>query len=255
MEAVLAMGVFSALGIPRARRYPSLGWDFHCHLIPGVDDGVRSLEEARQAIDGLRHLGYCGGVVTPHIYAGVYDNSSANLRAAFEQFRIRVDRDYGLRLAAEYHATDEFVDLVSDGDLLFLPLTDRRLVLVEFPYMMPAPRGMDAIGALVRAGYQPVLAHVERYRYIQDDPDMWLTRISRFDTWVQCNIGSLGGMYGKGPRTFARHLLAQGVPVIWGTDLHRPRQIDRYIVAGLQSLGGLDRLNTLLDELGCSSVP
>lgn len=243
------MSFLSGLGRSRKPKRPSLGWDFHCHLIPGVDDGVRTQEEAQEAIDGLRALGYQGGVVTPHIYSGVYDNESDGLRAAFAEVQGRVGSEYPLWLAAEYHTTDALFDYIANNDLLHLPLEDRRLVLVEFPYLMPAPRGMDAIAALARAGYQPVLAHVERYRYIQADPDPWLSALSRYDTWLQCNIGSLVGMYGQGPRDFARNLLSQGRPVIWGTDLHRPRQIERYIANGLDQLGRVGRLNAILDQL------
>lgn len=243
------MSIRHALGIARTPRRPTLGWDFHCHLLPGVDDGVRTLEEAKEAIAGLRALGYRGGVVTPHIYAGVYDNDSAGLRKAFEEFQSHIGSEYHLWLSAEYHATDRLFDLIAQDDLLYLSLGGGRLVLVEFPYLMPPPRGMDAIAALVRAGYQPVLAHMERYRYMQEDPKLWLSRLSRYDTWVQCNIGSLAGMYGRAAVSFSRKLLDQGVPVIWGTDLHRPRQIGRYIARGLDLLGKVGHVNAALDAL------
>ncbi len=68
---------------------------------------------------------------------------------------------------------------------------------------------------------------------------------------MQCNIGSLAGLYGEGegPRALAEDLLQRGLPVIWGTDLHHPRQIERYIAPGLECLGGLGRLNPALDAL------
>lgn len=243
------MSLLQALGLRRAPARPALGWDFHCHLLPGVDDGVRTLDEARAAIAGLRRLGYRGGVLTPHIYPGVYDNDTAGLRAAFAEFRARIGEDYALWLAAEYHVTDALFERIAEGDLLYAPLGDRRLVLVEFPYLMPAPRGIDALATLTRAGYQPVLAHAERYRYLHTDPEPWLARIARHGTWVQCNIGSLSGLYGEGPRALAEDLLQRGLPVLWGTDLHRPRQIERYIAPGLECLGGLGRLNPALDAL------
>ena len=243
------MSLLQSLGLRRAPARPALARDFHCHLLPGVDDGMRTLDEAREAIAGLRRLGYRGGVLTPHIYPGVYDNDAAGLRAAFAEFRSQIGEDYALWLAAEYHVTDALFERIAEDDLLHVPLGDRRLVLVEFPSLMPAPRGIDALAALARAGYQPVLAHAERYRYLQTDPEPWLERIARHGTWVQCNIGSLAGLYGEGPRTFAQDLLARGLPVLWGTDLHRPRQIERYIAPGLDRLGGVGRLNAALDAL------
>ncbi len=243
------MSVLQALGLRRAPARPALAWDFHCHLLPGVDDGMRTLEEARAAIAGLCRLGYRGGVLTPHIYPGVYDNDTAGLRAAFAGFRSQIGADYALWLAAEYHVTDALFERIAEGDLLHVPLGDRRLVLVEFPYLMPAPRGIDALAALARAGYQPVLAHTERYRYLQAELDLWLARIARHGTWMQCNIGSLAGLYGAGPRALAEDLLERGLPVLWGTDLHRPHQIERYIAPGLECLGGVGRLNAALGVL------
>ena len=214
------------------------GWDFHCHLIPGVDDGVRTLEEARETIAALKALGFRGGVVTPHIYAGVYDNTAQSLREAFADFQQQIGDDYGLILGAEYHTTEAFFDLIAAGDLLHVLLPDRRLVLVEFPYLMPSPYGMEALDAVTRAGYQPVLAHVERYRYIQADPETWLADLARRDVWLQCNIGSLAGMYGERPRRMAQRLLDQGGPALWGSDVHRPMQIRRYVEVGLRELRG-----------------
>ncbi len=228
---------------------PALGWDFHCHLLPGVDDGVRSLAESREAITGLRALGYHGAVITPHIYAEVFDNTADDLREAFESFREAIDPGYALRLAAEYHTTDALFGLIEAGDLLYLPLAGERLVLAEFPFLMSAPRGIEALTALVQAGYRPVLAHVERYRYIQHDPEPWLERLQALGVWLQCNVGSLVGMHGPAPQAFARQLLQRELPVIWSTDLHRPRQIQRYIAPGLRQLSHLGRLNARLDEL------
>lgn len=242
------MSILRALGIRKTQR-PSLCWDFHCHLLPGVDDGVRTLEEAREAIRELRGLGYRGGVLTPHIYADVYDNESVALRKAFKDFQSNIGADYPVWLAAEYHATEVFFDYIAEDDLLYLLLGDRRVVLVEFPYLMPAPHGIEAIAALARAGYQPVLAHVERYRYIQANPEPWLSDLARYDVWLQCNIGSLAGMYGDGPRALAQTLLARNLPMLWGTDLHRPRQVQRYIAPALKQLSNVQRVNSVLDVL------
>ena len=228
---------------------PALMLDFHCHLIPGVDDGVRTLEEARATIAGLRALGYRGAVVTPHIYPGVYDNSADALRTAFAALQQDVGHDYPMWLGAEYHTNDGLFPLIEAGDLLHVALGDARVVLAEFPYLMPAPRGLEALAALRHAGWQPVLAHVERYRYIAQDPEPWLAHLRELDVWIQCNVGSLAGMYGPQPQAFARHLLQRGLPVLWASDVHRPMQVQRYIAPGLRELAGLGQLNALLDPL------
>jgi tyrosine-protein phosphatase YwqE len=115
---------------------------------------------------------------------------------------------------------------------------------------MPAPCGLDVLTTLSRAGYQPVLAHVERYRYVEQDPSAWLPQIERSGAWLQCDIGSLVGQYGAQPQAFARRLLDRALPTFWGTDLHRTAQLERYIVPGLAWLTKREpRINAVLEAL------
>jgi tyrosine-protein phosphatase YwqE len=226
-------------------------WDFHCHLLPAVDDGLRSLEETRAAIAGLSALGYRGAVLTPHIYPGVYDNTSARLRASFRLLQQAVDDTFTLRLAAEYFADEALLAAIDRDDVLYLELGSQKIVLVEFPALMPAPAGMDALLRLRSAGYQPVLAHVERCCYVRQEQALWLRRLEHSGVWLQCDIGSLTGQYGPEPQSFARRLLDSELPALWGTDLHRVGQVDRYIAPGLALLAKSGQpVNTVLEELG-----
>ena len=225
-------------------------WDFHCHLLPAVDDGLRSLEEARAAIKGLLALGYQGAVLTPHIYPGVYDNTSDRLRDAFQALRQETEAGFTLHLAAEYFADAALFRAIEQDDILYLKLGSQKIVLVEFPTLMPSPAGMDILLQLRRAGYQPVLAHVERYRYVQLEWSVWLSRLERSGAWLQCDIGSLAGQYGPHPQVFARWLLDHELPTLWGTDLHRVAQLERYVVPGLAVLTkNGHRINAVLEAL------
>ena len=234
---------------------PELGLDFHCHLLPGIDDGVRNVEESRETVVALRALGYRGAVVTPHIYPGVFENTAHDLRVRFATWQAEVAVDYPCHLAAEYHTNDGLFPLIEQGDLLHVEVSGKRVVLAEFPYLMPAPRGLEALAALRRGGWQPVLAHVERYRYIAQDPEPWLAHLRELDVWLQCNVGSLAGMYGPQPQAFARQLLQRGLPVLWASDVHRPMQVQRYIAPGLRQLTVLGRINALLDPLVTGAQP
>ena len=233
-----------------------MGWDFHCHLLPGVDDGVRTLDESLETIAALRALGYRGAVVTPHIYPGVYDNTPAALQPVFAQVQRAVGADYPMHLAAEYHTNEGLFALIEHGDLLYVEIAGARVVLAEFPYLMPAPRGMEALVALRQAGWQPLLAHVERYRYIQLDPQPWLDRLHAAGVWLQCNVGSLAGMYGPQPQALAQQLLQRRLPLLWASDVHRPMQVQRYIAPGLQMLAraGITQLNAPLNALAAHAA-
>ncbi len=224
-------------------------WDFHCHLLPAVDDGLRSLEETRAALAGLSALGYRGAVLTPHIYPGVYDNTPDQLRDAFRALCQEIEGDFSLHLAAEYFADEALLAAIERDDILYLELGRQKIVLVEFPTLMPSPTGMDVLLQLLRAGYQPVLAHVERYRYVQQEQSLWLPRLERSGAWLQCDIGSLVGQYGPHPQAFARALMDQELPTLWGTDLHRVTQLERYVAPGLAVLAKSgQRINAVLEE-------
>lgn len=220
-------------------------WDFHCHLLPGVDDGLRTLEETRQAITDLQRLGYTGAVLTPHIYPGVYENNPADLRQVFSKLKEALSTDFPLSLAAEYFADENMGEVIANHNLLYLPLGEKKLVLVEFPLLMPTSCCMDVLIQLRNTGYQPVLAHVERYRYVQQQPDVWLKKIANTSAWIQCDIGSLVGQYGRRPESVARLLLAKNLATLWGTDLHRVEQIERYIVPGLAIISRSSSQNIL----------
>ncbi len=233
-----------------AREPAAATWDFHCHLLPAVDDGLRSLEETQAAIASMRALGYLGAVLTPHIYPGVYDNTPDRLREAFHTLRQSIDSGFGLHLAAEYFADETMFTAIDREDVLYLPVGDQKIVLVEFPALMPAPCGMDVLMALSRAGYQPVLAHVERYRYVEQDQSAWLPQIERSGAWLQCDIGSLVGQYGTQPQAFAGWLLDLKLPTLWSTDLHRTSQLERYVAPGLTLLARSgQRINAVLEDL------
>jgi len=225
---------------PRAS--PARGRDYHSHLLPGVDDGMASYPEAKRAIAGLLALGFSGAVLTPHIYAGVFDNDHAGLRAHFDRFRAALAADgiaFPLHLAAEYFSDDAFLRLIDADDILFVQVDAERWVLMEFPCLQEAPRAGACMAALVAAGYRPVIAHVERYRFVAQAPDEWLDRFAAAGAILQADIGSLAGQQGEAVQSFARRLAEQGKIDIWGTDLHHPGQLERHIVPGLARLDAI----------------
>jgi tyrosine-protein phosphatase YwqE len=238
---------------PRRKAAP-LGLDFHNHLLPGVDDGLATIDETKEAIFALRAAGFNGAVMTPHIYKEVFDNTAALLRKKYESIVLELSADlheFPLYLAAEYFADEHFLKLVAQDDLLYIPIGGERWVLVEFPYFQESPYGEECLFAMTARGYRPVIAHVERYRYVAAAPGLWLNRFERVRAILQGDIGSLAGQHGSRVRRFAEWLAARNLLVLWGSDLHRPSQMQRYILPGLRQLPG--RLNSVLEPL--ASVP
>ncbi len=236
----------------RGAKPAELGLDFHNHLLPGVDDGSTDLEEARQSIAALRGAGFSGAVITPHIYKGVYDNTPEILKPAFDAFIAdlgEIAAEFPLRLAAEYFADESFLDLVRRNELLFLDNEGERWVLIEFPFHRDNSTSALCVAALAARGYRPVIAHVERYRYVAQGRTVWLSRFARAGAILQGDIGSLAGQFGEDARSFAHWLLSRDLIKIWGSDLHKPKQMERYIAPGLAQLTSLGRLNAVLNPV------
>jgi tyrosine-protein phosphatase YwqE len=233
-----------------AAQSPVLGWDLHSHLLAGVDDGAKTIADSLDSVRALHGLGYRASVVTPHIYKGVYPNTLSTLEPALAELRAGIAAagiDYEIHMAAEYFADEHLIELATRDEPLLTFGGDQKLVLFEFPYSTEPLLWADAIATLHRRGYQPVLAHIERYRFVTSDPDVWLGRFAQIGVKLQCNIGSLVGQYGPEAERLARRILDEDLATFWGTDLHRARQIEAYITPGLTHLTSLDgELNAAL---------
>jgi tyrosine-protein phosphatase YwqE len=220
--------------------------------MPGVDDGMENYADSKRAIAELKALGFTGAVITPHLYHGVFDNQAAGLRIAFDEFSTSLKNDgieFPLHLAGEYFADDYFVKLIEQGDLLYTPIGNERWVLLEFPYLQESPYATTCLAALVSHGYRPVIAHVERYRFVAQTPNAWLDQFARYGSVLQGDIGSLAGQHGEDVKRFAGWLLTRNHIAIWGTDIHKSRQIERHIVPGLAQLATTGRTNGTLNPM------
>jgi tyrosine-protein phosphatase YwqE len=216
-----------------------LGWDFHSHLLPGVDDGMANYADARAAIAGLLAMGFTGAVLTPHVYKEVFDNDAAGLRAAFETFQVALAADgvgFPMYLAAEYFADESCLRLIEQDDILHLQVGEERWVLLEFPYSQETPFAGVCLAGLVAKGYRPVIAHVERYQFVARAPALWLDQFARVGAILQGDIGSLAGQFGEPVQRFATWLAARKLVSVWGTDLHHPAQLQRHVAPGLAKL-------------------
>lgn len=193
--------------------------DWHSHILPGVDDGVRSMEDSLKVLEMYQKAGIREVWLTPHVMEDV-PNTTAGLQARFEELRAAWHGRVILRLAAEYMMDTLFEERLDSGDLLPLGREGRHL-LVETSYYNP-PARLNAILTAVKArGYFPVLAHPERYVYMNMQN---YAALSDMDVVFQLNLGSLAGLYGCEVRRKALRLLHNGYYGLTGTDLHRPAQ-------------------------------
>jgi tyrosine-protein phosphatase YwqE len=204
-----------------------LGIDVHSHLIPGIDDGASSMEESIELISILKEKGYKKLITTPHIMSDYFRNSPEIILKGLEDVRKELARqkiDILIEAAAEYNLENEFEELIEDDNILSFG-GDKKYVLFELSFYNEPSRLKDVIWNLKTKGYQPVLAHVERYPYWHKKWDKIEDMVNR-DVKLQLNIGSLTGAYGPEVKNSAIKLIDEGLIDLVGSDCHNIRHID-----------------------------
>lgn len=200
--------------------------DMHCHLLPGVDDGVSTFDDALHCLQGLQRLGYTGVTLTPHIYPEVFDNNEQDLRRAFTDFQRRMSQalpGFNLTLGAEYFCDDHFRRRMHDAPSSLLTAgADGRTILVEFSTHATLHEVSLHVHDLLLHNLRPMLAHVERYPFLHDAAGLeHLHQWRSAGVRVQVNAGSLAGQYGSKVKASASLLCSRGVVDALGTDLHK----------------------------------
>jgi protein-tyrosine phosphatase len=199
--------------------------DLHCHWIPGVDDGVESLDDAVALLRSLAGLGFGRVVATPHMRPGLFDNTARDLRAAFERTQAQLEPLGSLpeRALASEHFFDDIVFrrlLAGDG----LPYPGDAAVLLEFYDGGFPPRVEQLFSQLRERGLTPVIAHPERYRAIWDRPSL-LDRLLDSGAVALLDVAALVGKYGRQPQRCAERLLEGGSYHAACSDAHRVRDV------------------------------
>lgn len=196
--------------------------DCHCHLLPGVDDGVQERDETMQILEVWASLGVKEVWLTPHIMEDI-PNEPEELRKRFETLTGTSTGTIELHLAAEHMMDGPFSKRLEKGDIM--PFDNEKL-LVETSYYTP-PMNMGAIIERIKEkGYEPLLAHPERYQYMDDsDYKMWKQR----GVLLQLNLPSLVGAYGPMVQRKAEWLLKEGMYDYSGTDTHSAVQMEMFL--------------------------
>lgn len=190
--------------------------DWHSHILPGVDDGIRTMEDSLAVLKRYEELGIKKVWLTPHVMED-YPNTPETLQQRFKELTDAYKGNIELKLASENMLDSLFEERLERDE--FLPIGDEgNHLLVETSYMNP-PLGMESMieGAMAK-GYFVILAHPERYRYMEEeDYRKWKDRGVLFQT----NFMSLVEGYGETARKKSEWLLKEGMIDICGSDLHR----------------------------------
>jgi protein-tyrosine phosphatase len=197
--------------------------DFHNHLIPGVDDGATDADEARESLHAFREQGVSALVTTPHVLGSdTMDPTRLAARlATLDRGWSRLLEAAGTETVPALHRGAEVMLDAPEIDLSDprLRLAGTRSVLVEFPYMTVPPNAERTLFAIRMAGWEPVIAHPERYANGLDD-------VSDVEAWkrvgarMQVNAASLLGRYGERSHRLGWRLLHRGLADYVASDHH-----------------------------------
>ena len=223
--------------------------DCHSHILPGVDDGIQSEEESLQTLHSLYELGIRKFWLTPHIMEDI-PNSPADLRERFEALKENISEPEirtSVHLAAEHMIDSLFVRRLAENDVMpFQPDKLRTpLILVETSYFNPPVRLWELLEDIRRKGYIPLLAHPERYVYMNK---LDYQRLTDMGVLLQLNILSLAGAYGEGARQKALRLLHTDSYSYVGTDLHDLDDFLDYAYDDCLTKNDIEALKTIIDN-------
>ena len=219
--------------------------DVHCHLLPGVDDGFPTLEKSLYALKKLEERGIKRMALTPHFMKDYPDNNRTTITAKFEAYKAEAAKvsSIELHLAAEYMMDARFLEHFKQG---FLTLDKEGVhVLCETSYLMCEHGVSEMLYEVMCSGYQPVIAHPERYEYANKDVYFkWIDKRFKF----QLNILSLAGAYGSTAVAKSQYLLKEGLYDYVGSDMHGLSNYERFLPGIRLSNKNIERLEQLIEN-------
>ena len=199
--------------------------DIHSHLLPGIDDGAVTIEDTIELIKGLKNIGITKFITTPHVISEVWNNSKKTIEdTCFDTLNKLAFADLNIQLkaAAEYMIDNEFRALFKKEQLLTIK---ENYVLVEMSYLNPPFHLFEIIKELQEYGYQPILAHPERYNFYHNSIKEY-KKLKEIGCLFQLNMLSTVGYYGKNVSKTCDDLIANNLIDFIGSDVHHLKHLD-----------------------------
>jgi tyrosine-protein phosphatase YwqE len=197
--------------------------DIHSHLLPGIDDGVRTIEESVAIIKKFKLLGYSKLITTPHIISDLYPNNIDIISKKLHEVQNALQKeniDISIEASAEYYVDIDFLKLIENDNLI--PFMG-NYILFETAYNFKPMILEQVIHSLQAKGYIPVLAHPERYRYLHPDMNLY-KELKAEGVLFQVNIKSLQNR-SKTIYKVASKLIKLGLVDFMGSDVHKMHDI------------------------------
>jgi protein-tyrosine phosphatase len=223
--------------------FSTIGVDMHSHILPGIDDGARNLESSLMLARRFQELGFRKLIATPHIMADYFRNTPATVHKALDILREGLAKNQinlELEAAAEYYLDETLENKIEKKEVL--TFGEKKFLLFELSYINAPHNLFEVIAKMQDAGYQPVLAHPERYPYYYSSIETY-EQIRNTGCMLQLNTISLTGYYGKGAKQIAEELVDNFCIDFIGSDMHHVRHAD-----ALKESLNLERLQRILSQ-------
>jgi protein-tyrosine phosphatase len=218
------MGLFGLFGSKTKADLSLLRTDIHSHLIPGIDDGAKTMDHSLGMVKRFADLGYKKLITTPHVMSDMYRNTPEIILNGLEALREEVNRmgiAIELEAAAEYFYDEMLFEKIERGEILTF---GSQYVLFEFAFLQKPMRDSELIFAFQSNGYKPVLAHFERYVFY--DSIKPAEEFKEKGVLIQLNLNSLTGHYGPQIKKQAERLIDAQLVDFAGSDCHRIEHLE-----------------------------
>jgi len=196
--------------------------DLHTHILPGIDDGARTLDDSLDMARAFVAEGVTAIAATPHVRDDYPTSADTMLRAVDRLRQTLHDAGIPLVLHSGAELAVEWLPRLDESELRRMTLAGGgRFILVETPYYGWPVALVEELLRLRRAGFTPVLAHPERNAVVQESPSL-LAPLVRGGTLVQVTAASLDGRLGRGSRDTAVRLVSAALAHLVASDAHTP---------------------------------
>lgn len=195
--------------------------DFHSHILPNIDDGSRNMEQTVEILKEAKNAGFNKIISTSHYMEEYYNIDEEQRKKLIEEVKEQ-GQGIELFLGSEIYVTGNIVELLKDQKAS--TINNSKYVLFELPLNTKEIMAKEVIYRLIENNYVPIIAHPERYKYVQENIE-YIMELVDMGALLQSNYGSIIGMYGRKSESTVKKLLKEDAVQFLGSDVHREKQV------------------------------
>ncbi len=210
--------------------------DMHSHIIPGIDDGSKSVGETFNMINEAKKSGFTDIIMTSHYLLDYYEPTPQEIifwKEKLQEILKNQNIDVTLHSGMEIYISNKIDELIKENKVL--TLSDSRYMLIELPLSTTVNYLDHVLFVLQSLSIKPIIAHPERYKCVQDDPDLVQEYIDK-GALIQCNYGSILDLYGKNAKQTVKTLLKRNQVDFLGSDCHKEKTIYQIIPQAIKKI-------------------